>query len=104
TAFVLTYSYRDREPRWPAFWRRRYLLIGVPYLVWSTIYFLAHGNGLRPGLLMRQLVTGTAEYHLYFLLVSMQLYLVFPLLRWLLRAAAGRHRLLLAGAVAYQIG
>ena len=38
------------------------------------------------------LVTGTASYHLYFLLVSMQLYLVFPLLRRLLRATAGRHR------------
>jgi peptidoglycan/LPS O-acetylase OafA/YrhL len=104
TAFVLTYSYRDREPRWPAFWRRRYLLIGVPYLVWSTIYFVAHGNGLHLDRLLRQLVTGTAEYHLYFLLVSMQLYLVFPLLRRLLRAATGRHGWLLAGAVAYQIG
>jgi peptidoglycan/LPS O-acetylase OafA/YrhL len=33
----------------------------------------------------------------------MQLYLVFPLLRRLLRATAGRHRLLLAAAVVYQL-
>jgi peptidoglycan/LPS O-acetylase OafA/YrhL len=101
TAFVLTYAYRDRpDVRWPAFWRRRYLLVGVPYLVWSAIYVLAAG---RPSLFPVAVLTGTASYHLYFLLVSMQLYLVFPLLRRLLRVTAGRHRWLLAAAVAYQV-
>jgi peptidoglycan/LPS O-acetylase OafA/YrhL len=105
TAFVLGYSYRDRAPRrWPAFWRRRYLLIGVPYLVWSTIYFAASGHGWDPAGFGAAVLTGTAEYHLYFLLVSMQLYLVFPLLRWVVRATAGRHGLLLGSAIAYQIG
>jgi peptidoglycan/LPS O-acetylase OafA/YrhL len=101
TAFVLTYAYRDRpDVRWLPFWRRRYLLVGVPYLVWSAIYVLAAG---RPGFYPMAVLTGTASYHLYFLLVSMQLYLVFPVLRRLLRATAGRHRALLAAAVAYQI-
>jgi peptidoglycan/LPS O-acetylase OafA/YrhL len=104
TAFVLGYSYRDRAPkRWPAFWRRRYLLIGVPYLVWSAVYFVALGQGWQPAGFVRAVLTGTAQYHLYFLLVSMQLYLVFPVLRWVLRATRGRHGWLLAAAVAYQI-
>ncbi|HEV7896375.1 MAG TPA: acyltransferase [Planosporangium sp.] len=104
TAFVLGYSYRDRAPkRWPAFWRRRYLLIGVPYLVWSAMYFLALGHGWQPAAFAEAVLTGTAQYHLYFLLVSMQLYLVFPVLRWALRATAGRHGWLLAAAVGYQI-
>ena len=104
TAFVLCYSYRNRAPRsWPSFWRRRYWLIGVPYLVWSLIYFLALGNGWAPGVFAREVLTGTAQYHLYFLLVSMQLYLVFPLLRWMLRATAGRHGVLLTAAVLYQV-
>jgi peptidoglycan/LPS O-acetylase OafA/YrhL len=104
TAFVLGYSYRDRAPRrWPAFWRRRYLLIGVPYLVWSAVYFLALGHGWQPAGFAAAVLTGTAQYHLYFLLVSMQLYLLFPVLRWALRATAGRHGWLLAAAVTYQI-
>jgi peptidoglycan/LPS O-acetylase OafA/YrhL len=101
TAFVLTYAYRDRpRVRWPAFWRRRYLLVGVPYLVWSAIYVLAAG---RPSLFPVAVLTGTASYHLYFLLVSMQLYLVFPALRWLLRVTAGHPRPLLVAAVVYQL-
>ena len=43
-----------------------------------------------------------ARYHLYFLLVSMQIYLLFPLIRWVLRKTEGYHRWLLAAAVAYQ--
>jgi len=110
TAFVLTYSYRDRAPsRWPVFWRRRYLLIGLPYLLWSAVYFVADGEPLRSAghVLARfstVLLTGTARYHLYFLLVTMQMYLVFPLLRRLLLATRGRHARLLAGAAVYQVG
>jgi peptidoglycan/LPS O-acetylase OafA/YrhL len=101
TAFVLSYAYRDRPGvRWPAFWRRRYLLIGVPYLVWSAIYVVADR---QPGFFLHAVLTGEASYHLYFLLVSMQLYLVFPLLRRLLRATAGHHRVVLGAAFAYQL-
>jgi peptidoglycan/LPS O-acetylase OafA/YrhL len=98
TAFVLTYAYRGR--RWPAFWRRRFLLVGVPYVLWTAIYVVADR---QPGRFPIALLTGTGSYHLYFLLVSMQLYLVFPLLRRLLRATAGRHRALFVAAVAYQL-
>jgi peptidoglycan/LPS O-acetylase OafA/YrhL len=104
TAFVLCYSYRSRAPKsWPAFWRRRYWLIGVPYVTWSLIYFLVLGHRWEPATFARELLTGTAQYHLYFLLVSMQLYLVFPLLRRMLRVTAGRHGRLLAAAVIYQL-
>lgn len=103
TAFVLTYSYRDKPAvRWPSFWKRRYLLIGVPYLVWSAIYILTQ-NGWDPYGFLYGALTGTARYHLYFLVVSMQLYLAFPLLRGLVKATEGKHRWLLAGGVLYQV-
>jgi peptidoglycan/LPS O-acetylase OafA/YrhL len=101
TAFVLTYGSGSRPVRWLAFWRRRCLLVLVPYLVWSLVYFLANGDPW--GALGRELLTGTARYHLYFLLVSLQIYLAFPLIRGLLRVTRGHHGVLLAEAAAFQL-
>jgi peptidoglycan/LPS O-acetylase OafA/YrhL len=114
TGFVLFHSSYRRDLDLPRFWRRRYLLVGVPYLAWSLIYFVWHGlrdqNGaLQDGAgrafhdLWFQLVTGTAEYHLYFLIVSMQVYLVFGLLVLLVRATTGHHGRLIAAAAAFQL-
>jgi peptidoglycan/LPS O-acetylase OafA/YrhL len=106
TGFVLFHSGYRRDLDLPRFWRRRYLLIGVPYVVWSVIYFAFHA--WRDGHLgardfVVELLTGTAEYHLYFLLVSMQVYLVFGLLVALVRRTEGSHGRLLAGVAAYQL-
>jgi peptidoglycan/LPS O-acetylase OafA/YrhL len=109
TAFVLSYNYADRAKlSWPRFWRRRYALVVPAYIAWSLIYFLADPGQLDPvtGALLHfggDLLTGSARYQLYFLLVTMQLYLAFPLLRWLLRKTAGHHLALFAVAAAYQL-
>lgn len=108
TAFVLCYSYGSRHG-WSltSFWRRRYLFVGVPYLAWSLLYFVADGGPYRPWSarahrLLGDLLTGTARYHLYFLLVTMEIYAAFPLLLWLLAATRRHHGLLLAASVAVQ--
>ena len=114
TGFVLVHSaYRaPGDPRGPrpfdvrAFWRRRYLLVGVPYLVWSAVYWLQldhrfTGAGLRA--LGHELLTGTAQYHLYFLLVSLQVYLAFPLLLALVRATAHRPWVVLGTSAVLQL-
>ena len=109
TTFVLVYSYRNRPPqRWSVFWRRRYLLVGVPYLVWSAVYFVSDGHHLWPlgpalGGFAHDVAEGTARYHLYFLLVTMQVYLIFPLLLGLLYATRRWHTWLLTVAVGYQL-
>jgi peptidoglycan/LPS O-acetylase OafA/YrhL len=109
TAFVLTNRYRHNPPRVPSFLRRRFLLVGVPYLVWSLIY---SGIGLAAApvpfgpattMVLRNLATGTSWFHLYFLLVSLQFYLVFPLFRRLLRATSGHHGALLVLSGAAQL-
>jgi surface polysaccharide O-acyltransferase-like enzyme len=109
TALVLTYNYGHRDKvSWPRFWRRRYWLVVPAYLVWSLIYYVADGHW--PGSLSaavsvfgRDLITAGARYHLYFLLVTMQVYLLFPVLRWVLRKTAGHHRALFVAACAYQL-
>lgn len=109
TAFVLTHRHRDEAPNPLRFWRRRFLLVGVPYVVWSAIYAclglstapLPAGEALRA--FGHALLTGTAWYHLYFLLVSLQFYLVFPLFRGLLRATRGHHLPVLAASAVLQV-
>ncbi len=90
SAFVLAFSYRDRPLVRRTFWRRRYLLVVVPYVAWTVIYLLADGSLGSPVTLVvrlaRDLVTGGARFHLYFLLVTFQLYAVFPwILAWVRR-------------------
>jgi peptidoglycan/LPS O-acetylase OafA/YrhL len=106
TALVLTYNYGHR-PRLGLlrFWRRRYWLVLPAYLTWSAIYYAfdGAGRGPFPAAFLHDLETADARYHLYFLLVSMQMYLLFPAFRWLLRKTEGHHRWLLAAALAYQI-
>jgi len=89
SGFVLTYSYLRRPLSRRAFWWRRYPLILAPYLAWSAIYFVADGE-VHPtwsslGNFVVDLSDAHAHFHLYFLLLTMQLYLVFPALMAALR-------------------
>ncbi len=100
SAFVLTYAQADRRLDVRRFWPRRFLYVGVPYLVWSVVYWWIAVDGVPRLDDVRQLgievLTGTANYHLYFLLVSLQLYLLVPLLLWVVRRTRGHHGVLLA--------
>jgi peptidoglycan/LPS O-acetylase OafA/YrhL len=87
--------------------RRRLTLVGVPYLVWSAIYLVvswATGARDRPwdgaGL---ALLTGTAWYHLYFLLVTMQFYVLLPAFLWLLRRTRRHPWALLGVGLAFAV-
>lgn len=92
---------------------RRMRQIGVPYLCWTTVYLLlalAHEPGAAFRASLRDLplrwatlvATGTGWYHLYFLLVSLQFGLAFPLVLRLLRRTQGRHGRVLAVSFALQ--
>jgi peptidoglycan/LPS O-acetylase OafA/YrhL len=108
TGFVLVHSYGRRTFDLGRFYRRRVLLVGLPYLLWSLIYFavnvpFAADQWLWWRTLGYDLITGRASYQLYFLLVSLQAYLVLPLLLRLLRRTVGRHGRLLAVSLAAQL-
>jgi poly(3-hydroxybutyrate) depolymerase/peptidoglycan/LPS O-acetylase OafA/YrhL len=104
TALVLTYNYGKRPMKAGRFWRRRFWLVLPAYLTWSAIYYAANGasRGSFPGGYFHDLLDAGARYHLYFLLVSMQIYLLFPLIRWVLAKTERYHAWLFAAALAYQ--
>ena len=106
TALVLTYNYGHRgQVRWLRFWRRRYWLVVPAYVAWSLIYYAfdGPGRGPFPAAFAHDLLHAGARYHMYFLLVTMQVYLLFPVLRWVLRKTAGHHVALFAAACVYQL-
>jgi peptidoglycan/LPS O-acetylase OafA/YrhL len=90
------------------FYWRRFVSVGIPYLCWNVIYFL-HGlpgnTYASPAAALAHLgrLIDTGYYQLYFLLVIMQFYLVFPLVLMLLRRTRGHHGLVLAVAAAAQV-
>ncbi|MFJ3382817.1 MULTISPECIES: acyltransferase [unclassified Curtobacterium] len=112
TAFVLVYSYSIRPKPMSVFWPKRFLLVGVPYLAWSFVY-VASAWLLDPGqrgdvpalvtTFATGVVTGTAKYHLYFLLVTMQVYLLLPAIMWLVRKTRGHHVTVLVVSLVVQL-
>ncbi|HEX6521060.1 MAG TPA: acyltransferase [Streptosporangiaceae bacterium] len=109
TALVLVYNYGHRENvNWPKFWRRRYWLVIPAYVTWSAIFFCFdapwHGSATSVlGHFGHDLLDAGARYHMYFLLVTMQVYALFPVIRWVLKKTAGYHGWLFAAAVVYQL-
>jgi surface polysaccharide O-acyltransferase-like enzyme len=75
-----------------SFYRKRFRKILWPYFIWSLFYSCLTGlmgADLLASLLQlpTQLIWGTAYYHLYFVVIVIQLYLLYPwLYRWVLRA------------------
>jgi peptidoglycan/LPS O-acetylase OafA/YrhL len=106
SACMLAYSVRDLpgiDHR--TFWRRRFALVAVPYLLWTVIYFFMT-IGSDPGTVGGDAahllyLVGTGYYQLYYLLVLLEFYALFPLCLILVRRTAGHHgRLLLASGAA----
>ena len=109
SACMLTYAYAGlTRAELPRFYRRRFVSVGIPYVCWNVIYF-AYGLkdwhypslGAELAGFGRLMLTG--YYQLYFLLVIMEFYLVFPLVLALLRRTRGHHGLLLAVTAAAQL-
>jgi peptidoglycan/LPS O-acetylase OafA/YrhL len=94
SGLVVCYAQITRPRSLRGFWTRRYVQIGVPYLIWTAIYVVF--TILRPGgawdqtrsLFWTDIRTG--YYQLYVIVVLLQFYLVFPFLLKLLQATSAR--------------
>ncbi|GIQ71391.1 hypothetical protein DUZ99_15865 [Xylanibacillus composti] len=85
-SFLLFYSYPDKLPE--RFLRKRLTYIAIPYLLWSFIYTTyshIYHRGALPGLKDLVIQAATGQYHIYFILIIVQFYLLFMLIlrrRW----------------------
>ncbi len=104
SGLTLAHRYRTGGPlHATTFYARRLSKIVPPYLVFSLLYLLLFTfeyGAPAPSWMAFALATGSAYYHLWFVALLIQLYLLFPVLRaLLLRAGSGRGGGPPAGAV-----
>jgi peptidoglycan/LPS O-acetylase OafA/YrhL len=94
TGMVLFYSYRDRDLNTEHFYKRRLHNLVIPYALWTAIYlFISRGSGLvewsgAAGFFTvwcKNLLSGDAYYHLYYIVVTIQFYLLLPFFLVLLK-------------------
>ena len=95
SACMLTYGYADlHRIGYRYFYRRRFISVGVPYLCWTVIYFFVSlpGSGLDAlsGLQHFGYLLGTGYYQLYYLVVIMEFYVLFPAMFWVVRRFSHR--------------
>lgn len=97
SACMLTYAYMDLgSGGLRRFYRRRLVAVTVPYLCWTVIYFLyllPTAHYANPAVALENFAKdiATGYFQLYFLLIIMQYYLVFPLLLTFLRRTRDHH-------------
>ena len=108
SAAMLVYAYPAVGPGgWRTFWRRRLLAVVLPYVTWTIVYFALglaqHGIGNATsdtGHFFWLLLSGYDQ--LYFLVVLLQFYLIYPAFLWLLRRTERHHWWLLGASVAVE--
>lgn len=78
----LTLGYMDRTIHYITFIKRRVLRVGLPFVVWALFYALVINRGLffkgASGFL--GLALGFSMYHLYYMVIILQFYIVYPFL------------------------
>jgi peptidoglycan/LPS O-acetylase OafA/YrhL len=120
SACMLAFSYRDTAKMiLTSYFKRRFIAVGVPYLAWTVIYYFytALGDARNfpyysfrgseafsvHGLHHFVHLLWTGYYHLYFLILIMEFYVLFPLLLMLVRRFARWHWHILAIAAIWQL-
>ena len=120
SASMLAYSYKDTKAmNLRQYFKRRFTSVGVPYLAWTVIYYFftlsnpvsgfpfytLHGSGAFSvsGFHYFIHILWTGYYHLYYLIVIMEFYALFPLLLLLVRRFPQWHARIFVMSILWQI-
>lgn len=83
SGLTLFYSYESRNLKYNTFLKKRFSSTLIPYFLWSVVYFLFYYSrgiySLSPKMFVENLLLAKMSYHLYFILIITQFYILFPL-------------------------
>ncbi|MHB9093620.1 MAG: acyltransferase [Eubacteriales bacterium] len=91
TGLVLFYNYYD-SLNYHGFIVKRFTEVGIPYLAWSLYYtsFYTRRWPVTPDyfkVYVKNILSGKGGYHLWFIVLIMQFYILFPVWRYLFQLA-----------------
>lgn len=99
SGFVLCVRY-EKLGKWKdllLFYKKRARFLLIPYLLWSLLYHIYHHLGGGESfyvwlkIYFTDLCTGAASYHLYFVPLIAQYYLITPVVLWLFHVLRNRN-------------
>lgn len=97
TGLVLTLNYYH-QANWPTFFKKRFAGSGWPYLLWNFILMVCALLVGVPGFSLSRFsstylsaIMHGDQFYMYYILVTLQLYLLFPALVWLFKRFDRQH-------------
>jgi peptidoglycan/LPS O-acetylase OafA/YrhL len=94
TGFALAYVYYGKPFAFKHFWKRRSIGVIMPYVIWSFLYVLVNKPASSPLHFIEvatiATLTGTASYQLYYILMTIQFYILLPVFLLFLKYAEHR--------------
>jgi probable poly-beta-1,6-N-acetyl-D-glucosamine export protein len=107
TAFAMVYVYYGKPFHLKQFWIRRGIGVLIPYCIWTAIYVWANAPSLPPTQFVQTTLTdilnGNASYQLYYILLTIQFYVIFPLFLLFMKYAVRHPWLVLTVSFFFQI-
>ncbi|KRN98896.1 Acyltransferase [Companilactobacillus kimchiensis] len=110
TGLVLVLNYYNKENHWFSFWKKRYISVGVPYIGWNAIIMwfttITAGVALSWPNYFKNLTDAVIhgnKYYMYYILVTFQLYLIFPLIVYLFKKLPDHHLAILITSAIIQL-
>lgn len=97
------FSYRKKELKYFSFLKKRLERVLIAYLIWCVIYYVVYiklgfySFDLR--FLLNNIFYGTMSYHLYFVIIITQMYIVGPLLYKIIKNSDKKVAILLMAAI-----
>lgn len=88
SGFTSFYSY-NKNFRYISFLKKKFQKILIPYFIWCLIYYFSYVaagyNNFDIIYLIKRLITGNMCYHLYFIIILVQLYLLSPIFNYVFK-------------------
>jgi peptidoglycan/LPS O-acetylase OafA/YrhL len=107
TAFALVYVYYGKPFVLKRFWAKRSLSVLLPYCIWSIVYVWVNFPGQSLVTFIKtsiiDILTGNASYQLYYILITIQFYIILPLFLLFLKRFAQHPWKALAVSFAIQV-